>query len=134
VDAVAEDEAHDVEALPPLVEGAKRNVQVVKLIGDGAYDSSAVYGFLAGSGIEAVIKPSRNGRPDRGHQGRRRAVELVQSLGYDAWAGVTGYGRRWTVETAYSSFKRLFGEHNLARSMEGIAREIAGKVSLLMCW
>ena len=34
------------------------------------------------------------------------------------------------METAYSTFKRLFGEHSLARSFENIARELAGKVAL----
>jgi hypothetical protein len=34
------------------------------------------------------------------------------------------------VETAYSTFKRLFGEHSLARSFEGIVRELVGKVAL----
>jgi hypothetical protein len=43
---------------------------------------------------------------------------------------VTGYGRRWAVETAYSTFKRLFGEHSLARSFENIVRELVGKVAL----
>jgi hypothetical protein len=57
-------------------------------------------------------------------------VELVRSLGFDGWAKLTGYGRRWAVETAYSTFKRLFGEHSLARSFENIARELVGKVAL----
>jgi hypothetical protein len=43
---------------------------------------------------------------------------------------VTGYGRRWAVETVYSTFKRLFGECSLARSFENIARELEGKVAL----
>jgi hypothetical protein len=34
------------------------------------------------------------------------------------------------VETAYSTFKRLFGGHSLARSFENIARELVGKVAL----
>ncbi len=127
---VSTDDVHDVKALPALVEESGRNVRVSGLLGDGAYDSSKVYALLEGRGIEAVVKPKRNGRSDRGHPGRRRAVELVRSLGYDGWAERVGYGRRWAVETAYSTFKRLFGEHSLARSFEGIARELAGKVSL----
>ena len=127
---VSTDDAHDVKALPGLVEGSMRNMRVAKLIGDGAYDSSAVYGLLEDRGVEAVVKPRRNGRPDRGHPGRRRAVELIGGLGYEGWAERMGYGRRWAVETAYSAFKRLFGEHSLARSFENIVTELAGKVSL----
>ena len=127
---VSTDDTHDVRALPGLVEGSGKNARVSRLLGDGAYDSSRVYDLLESLGIGVVVKPKRNGRSDRGHPDRCRAVELVRSMGYEGWAKLTGYGGRWAVETAYSTFKRLFGEHSLARSFEGIARELAGKVSL----
>ena len=127
---ISTDDMHDVKALPGLVEEAGRNVRVSKLYGDGAYDSGKVYGFLESRGIEAVIKPRRNSRLDTRCPGRRLAVGRVRELGYDAWAKLTGYGRRWAVETAYSTFKRLFGELSLARGFEGIVRELVGKVAL----
>jgi hypothetical protein len=121
---------HDVKALPGLVEKAEENVRVAKVYGDGAYDSGKVYDFLESRGIEAVVKPRRNSRLDTRCPGRRRAVELVRSLGYDEWAKLSGYGRRWAVETAYSTFKRLFGEHSLARDFGNIVKELVGKVAL----
>jgi len=127
---VSTDDVHDVKALPGLVEGAERNVRVAKVIGDGAYDSGDAYRLLEGRGIEPVIKPRRNARLDTGPPARRRAVSQIREVGYEAWARITGYGRRWAVETAYSTFKRLFGELSLARSFENIARELAGKVAL----
>ena len=87
-------------------------------LGDGAYDSGEVYDLLEAKGVEPVIKPRRNARLGAGPPARRRAVALIRELGYDAWAKLTGYGRRWAVETAYSAFKRLVGEHSLARSLE----------------
>ena len=54
----------------------------------------------------------------------------VRELGYDAWAKLMGYGGRWAVEIAYSTFKRLFGEHSLARSFDNIVKELVGKVAL----
>ena len=127
---VSTDDAHDVKALPGLVDEAEVNVRVAKVYGDGAYDSGDVYRLLEGKGIEPVIKPRRNSRLDAGSPSRRRAVDQVRCLGYDGWARLTGYGRRWAVETAYSTFKRLFGEHSLARSLENIVRELAGKVAV----
>jgi hypothetical protein len=127
---VSTDGVHDVKALPGLVEGAGRNVEVSKVIGDGAYDSGKVYGLLDELGVEAVIKPRRNSRLDTRCPGRRLAVGRVRELGYEAWVRVTGYGRRWAVETVYSTFKRLFGEHSLARSFGNIVKELAGKVAL----
>ena len=127
---ISTDDMHDVKALPGLVEGAGRNVRVARVLGDGAYDSGKVYGFLESRGIEAVIKPRRNSRLDTRCPGRRLAVGRVRELGYDGWAKLTGYGGRWAVETAYSTFKRLFGEHSLARSFGNILKELAGKVAL----
>jgi hypothetical protein len=127
---VSTDEEHDVKRLPGLVEESVRNVRVSRLIGDCAYDSSRIYGYLEGLGVEAVVKPKSNARSDRGHPSRRRAVEMIRGLGYRGWVEAVGYGRRWAVETAYSTFKRLFGEHSLARDMGNIVRELVGKVSL----
>jgi len=127
---ISTDDVHDVKALPGLVEGAERNVRVARLYGDGAYDSGEVYDLLEAKGIEPVIKPRGNARLDTGPPARRRAVSQIRELGYEAWARFTGYGRRWAVETSYSTFKRLFGELSLARGFESIARELAGKVAL----
>jgi hypothetical protein len=127
---VSTDDVHDVKVLPGLVEGAERNVRVAEVIGDGAYDSGEVYDLLEAKSIEPVIKPRRNARVDTGPPARRRAVSQIRELGYEAWARITGYGRRWAVETSYSTFKRLFGELSLARGFENIARELAGKVAL----
>ena len=113
---ITTDDEHDVKALPGLVGEAEGNVRVARLYGDGAYDSGDVYRLLEGRVIESVIKPRRNARVDTEPPARRRAVSQIRELGYDAWAKLTGYGGRWAVETAYSTFKRLFGECSLARS------------------
>jgi IS5 family transposase len=127
---VSTDDVHDSRAVPGLLDEAERNVRVEKMIGDGAYDSKEVYEEMERRGIEAVIKPRRNARSDAGPPERCVAVGQVRELGYGTWAELVGYGRRWVVETAYSTFKRLFGEHSLARSLVCIARELAGKVAL----
>ena len=88
------------------------------------------YGLLEAMGIESVVKPKRNARLDTGPPARRLAVSRIREMVHEAWSRLTGYGRRWAVETAYSAFKRLFGEHSLSRSFENIVRELAGKVAL----
>jgi hypothetical protein len=50
-------------------------------------------------------------------------------LGYESWAETVGYGKRWAVETAYSTFKRLFGECALGRRLDSISVELALKVA-----
>jgi len=127
---VTTDDVHDVSALPGLVEESGRNVRVRQVLGDPTYDSSKVYSLLEGLGIEAVAKPKANARDDRGHPGRRWAASVIGALGYGGWARVMGYGRRWAVETAYSTFKRSFGEGVMGRSLGSIAVELVGKVAL----
>ena len=51
-------------------------------------------------------------------------------LGYDGWAGEKGYGRCWMAETVFSTFKRLFEERSLSRTMKNIAHERVAKVAL----
>jgi hypothetical protein len=41
-----------------------------------------------------------------------------------------GYGLRWMVETAFSSFIQLFGEHVTTRSLLNLARKMLLKASL----
>ena len=86
--------------------------------------------MLEARGIEAVIKPRRNSVSSTRSSTRERAAWEFLGLDYDGWAGEKGYGRRWAVETAFSTFKRLFGEHSLSRTMENIAHELVAKVAL----
>jgi len=127
---VSTDDMHDVKAFRGLLEGAEVRRRVSGLLGDGAYDSGAVFEALEERGIEAVVKPRRNSVPSTRSSARGRAVREFQELGYEGWAVEKGYGRRWAVETAFSTFKRMFGEHSLARSMDCITRELVAKVSL----
>jgi len=127
---ISTDDMHDVKAFPGLLEEAGKRRKIKRCLGDGAYDSSAVYDALEARGIEAVIKPRRNSVPAAGSSARGRVVNEFLGLGYEAWACEKGYGDRWMVETAYSSFKRLFGECSLSRTLENIAHELVAKVAL----
>jgi len=127
---VSTDDVHDVKAFNGLLAKAEKRRRIIQWLGDGAYDSGMVFEALEARGIELVIKPRRNSRPETASPARRRAVQEFLDLGYEAWAGEKGYGRRWMAETAFSTFKRLFGEHSLARTLENIARELVAKVAL----
>lgn len=127
---ISTDDMHDVKAFPGLVEEAEKRRRVACWLGDGAYDSGMIFEMLEARGVEAMIKPRRNSVPGTRSSARGRAVEGFLGLGYEAWAGEKGYGRRWMAETAFSTFKRLFGEHSLARSMHCITKELVAKVYL----
>jgi len=127
---VTTDDVHDSKEAAGLLEGACSRADVEEALFDGAYDSEEVYGELEKRKIEAVVKPRRNARSDTGPLSRSVAVGMIRELGYETWAETVGYGRRWAVETAYSTFKRLFGEGAMGRRLGCIALELAGKVAL----
>jgi len=82
---------------------------------------------LSRRGIEAVIKPRRNSRLDTPLEPRRRAVIQYKRPGRKNWTKLLRYGRRWIVETVYSTFKRAFGEYCMAKTMKNITRELMTK-------
>ena len=118
---VSTDDVHDSKKAAGLLEGACSRADVEEALFDGAYDSEEVYGELEKRKIEAVVKPRRNARSDTGPLSRSVAVGMIRELGYESWAETVGYGRRWAVETAYSTFKRLFGEGAMGRRLGCIA-------------
>ena len=52
---------------------------------------------------------------------------LYRSLGHTRWAKRKGYGKGWSVETAYSTFKRAFGESCMAKTFQNITKELTTK-------
>jgi len=47
-----------------------------------------------------------------------------------AWKQRHGYGQRWMAETAFSTFKRLFGEYTSSIKFRHMAKEILIKATL----
>jgi hypothetical protein len=41
---------------------------------------------------------------------RRISAAILKMFGERGWSIVMGYGRRWAVETAFSTYKRLYVE------------------------
>jgi len=83
---------------------------------DGAYDNSKAYNLLRRMSVKPVIKPRRNARAYRGPPERRRAVRLIRRISDEGWARMMSYGRRWAVETAFSTFKHTFGDYCMAKT------------------
>jgi hypothetical protein len=63
---------HDGRRLKRLVNGARENVGVKRVLADGAYDSRANFNFLAQSHIKPVIRVRSNSVPrSKGCQARK---------------------------------------------------------------
>jgi len=93
---VTDERTGDGRMLVPLVEQAQRRCNVVRVLGDGAYDSRLNFSFLAAKGVEAGIRVRRNSsRRARGCHARKMAV--MEQLGDpEAWKQRVGYeGGGW---------------------------------------
>jgi hypothetical protein len=124
---ITTDDMHDSKALPSLIMDASRHRTIIEACMDGAYDSIKSYRLLEKMGIKPIIKPRKNARTDRGPPERRNSVIILKTLGEEEWSKVMSYGRRWSVETAFSTFKRLYGEYCMAKNMESISKEMMAK-------
>jgi len=127
---VTDEKVGDGRMLQPLVEEASRKGKIAEAIGDGAYDTKSNFRYLDGNGIEPAIKVRRNASSRAGGCMPRKLAAQEYLRDPEAWKRNHGYGRRWMVESAFSSLKRTFGEYVSAKSMRNMANEIMLKASL----
>jgi hypothetical protein len=127
---VTMDDVYDSEVLPRLLKDASMNRDVIEAFMDGAYDTGNSYILLRGMGVGPIIKPRANARTDRGPPERRISAAILKMFGERGWSRIMGYGRRWAVETALSTYKRPYGEHTMSRKIENIERELKTKAHI----
>jgi len=128
---VSSEKVHDGKRLKRLVNRAKENVRVKRVLGDGAYDSRANFNFLDANHIKPVIRVRSNSVPkSNGCIARKLAVIEQQTFKPKAWSRIHRFGYRWRVEGAFSCIKRIFGEYVSAKKFVNMAREMAMKASI----
>jgi hypothetical protein len=127
---VTTDDIPDSEVLPGLLKDASMNRDVAEAFMDGAYDTRGSYVLLRGMGVGPIIKPRANARTDRGPPERRISAAILKMFGEKGCSRIMGYGRRWAVETASSTYKRLYGEYCMSRNIENIERELKAKACI----
>ena len=79
-------------------------------------------GFRQLAGVEHIDKDAEHMFADLTRDQKREHQK--------EWQKESGYNDRWSVETAFSTFKRILGECVYARKWENVKIEIYGKVSL----
>ncbi len=127
---VTKENVHDGKVMKDLVDDAGDKAKVTRVLADGAYDSRKNFSYLAERGIDPAIKVRKNSSMKaRGCMPRKLAV-VEQLDDYEGWKKKHEYGMRWMVESAFSAFKRTFGEHVLAKSMQNMVKELMIKAYL----
>lgn len=111
----------DPTAFPMLFKQA--NYRVKQVIADGAYDSREIRELIKRKGGRALIPPPKNGVCNGEDKDRDRALLDIRIFGGDKiarsiWGKCSGYSRRALVETAFSRYKKLFGEKAFSKTYE----------------
>ena len=131
---VTSEEVHDAKMLSKLVDNASSSAaggnHVKRVLADGMYDSNNNFRYLSKNHIKPGIKTRSNSkvRPTNCHA--RNMSVMRQHANLKRWKRRVNYGHRWMAETAFSSIKRMFGEHVTARKFPNMVKEIFLKATL----
>jgi Transposase DDE domain len=127
---VTDEKVQDSKMMTKLVENVlkiKPNKKKIKsLLGDAvAYDSNDNFRFLNEKKIDPIIKVKRNSAVilSRNNMIRNKEVRQQKTKEFLKWKKKKRYGHRWMAETAFSSIKRMFGEHIMATSFQNMVKE-----------
>jgi hypothetical protein len=131
---VTDEHVHDSKALPELVDDiikSDRTLTIGKIFADGAYDNNDIFKFLSDNGILLCIKVRKNAKVGwkKGNILRNLSV-ISQKKDLQKWNDSVSYGKRWIIETVFSSIKRMFGEYVYSVRLKNMIQEMMLKVSL----
>ncbi|MCX8075648.1 MAG: transposase [Aquificaceae bacterium] len=92
------------------------------------YYTHEIFRYLGKKSIKPVIEVRRDA-VITGNKARDDVVREIRK-GRKRWKEKNGYGRRWHVESLFSSFKRWFGEYVSSVKFENIQKELMFKVMI----
>ena len=123
---------HDCKLLKKLVNNVLDDPDKKKtmpVLADGAYDSNSNFRYIEENQIMPGIKVRKNPVSPKNNRLRNWESRL-QTKDLLRWKAKRKYGHRWIAETAFSSIKRMFGEHASATRFQNTVKEMMIKVSL----
>lgn len=127
---ITDERSHDAKHLPSLVRQASSSGKIVKALADPAYDSKNNFSYLYHNDIIPGIKVRKNSSCRSGGCYPRKVSAISQLTNYQYWKDSVSYGSRWIVESVFSAFKRMFGEHVMAHKRRNMEKGLQLKVAL----
>lgn len=94
------------------------------------YDSNNNFRYLSKNHIKPGIKTRSNSKVKSTNCHARNMSVVKQQANLKRWKHSVSYRYRWLAETAFSSIKRMFGEHVTARKFPHMVKEIFLKATL----
>ena len=130
---VTKENVHDGNILKELVgDVVSKNNNIQKVLADGAsYDSNDNFKYLDELRITPVIKVRKNPSIKNNTYGIPRKLSVLEQFkDIKRWKKKYGYEYRWITESAFSSIKRMFGEHVSSIKWKNIVNELILKASI----
>jgi hypothetical protein len=130
IDASVDDGNVGVGVGVDFVDGVPGKVR--RVIGDGAYDSRALYDAAVSRGARVVVPPIKAAQTGgRGCRARDRVVRRVRKVGRRQWQKESGYHQQARAENTFMRYKRILGDRLHARDADGQSVEARLACSIL---
>ncbi len=130
LEVTSEEVYDDGKVLKNLVDSTSENNNLKGILADGMYDSNNNFRYLSKNHIKPGIKTRSNSKVKSTNCHTRNMSVVRQQTNLKRWKHSVSYGHRWIAETAFSSIKRMFGEHVTARKFSNMVKEIFLKAAL----
>jgi hypothetical protein len=106
--------------------------KVRRVIGDGAYDSRALYDAAVSRGARGVVPPIKTAQTGgRGCRARDRIVRRIRKVGRRQWKKESGYHRQSRAENTFMRYRKILGDRLHARDADGQSVEARLVCSIL---
>src|SRR4051812_28105628 len=136
---ITDKKVHDGKIMPKLIEhilkrrNKNKKFDIKSVLADGSYDSNKNFKYLERKKIRPSIKVRKNSIMAPKNNMLRNIEVCSQIKDLFKWKKKRRYGYRWMVETAFSSIKRMFGEHTSATKFQNMVKEMVMKGSCITC-
>jgi len=134
---VTDNDVHDSEVLPTLLEQIPRDVPIAQVSNDGGYDTETCYEAIRKRRARAVIPP-RDGAKIWTHgntwgvpHARDENLRRIRKIGRRRWKVESGYHTRSHAENGFFRYKTIFGDRVSARTRENQRTQLFLRVKLL---
>jgi hypothetical protein len=106
--------------------------KVRRIIGDGAYDSRALYDAAISRGAKVVVPSIKTAQTGgRGCRARDRIVRRIRKVGRRQWKKESGYHQQARAENTFMRYKRILDDRLHARDEDGQSVEARLACSIL---
>lgn len=138
---------NDCEVVKPMVETIKKTHQIKKIVGDGAYDTYAIYKIGHELDATVIVPPAitskaqneRKKKPKillKHLKQRDEAIHFIRTFddfedGRKAWKKASGYHERSKIEALMFRLKRTFGFSLRYKNEHARSNEIISKINIL---